>query len=139
MILEWKDIEGYEGIYKISNKGDVLSLERTAPHTSKSGKVTFRKVNQIIKKPFLAKNGYYVIELRTNKIKKFLVHRLVAKHFIPNPDNKPEVNHINLDTKCNETWNLEWVTKKENGEHALINQRKLFKGNQYKTLKNKKL
>jgi hypothetical protein len=135
MILEWKDIEGYEGIYKISNKGDILSLERTAPHTSKSGKVTFRKVNQIVKKPFISNKGYLVIELRTGKVCKFSVHRLVAKHFIPNPENKPEVNHINLDTKCNEVWNLEWATKKENEEHALINQRKLFKGNQYKTLK----
>jgi len=143
MILEkqdlevWKDVTGFEGLYKISSKGNILSLERTAIHTSKTGEKGIRKVNEKIKKPFKTSRGYLVVQLHSDKSYKFSVHRLVALHFLCNPENKPEVNHINCNKECNEIWNLEWVSKEENENHALQKGKKQFKGNQYKKLKNK--
>lgn len=71
-------------------------------------------------KPALNKDGYACVSLtKDNQAKSFRVHRLVAKEFIPNPDNKPEVNHLNGKKSDNWLTNLEWCTCKENREHAL--------------------
>ena len=104
----WKDIKGYEGKYQVSNKGNIKSLKQ----------FNKRGVDLIIK---LGKNntGYTIVRLtKNNKLKTPLVHRLVAQAFIPNPDNKPQVNHKNGNKADNTVENLEWVTRSENQKHA---------------------
>lgn len=101
----WKDVVGYEGLYKVSNLGRIM-----------------RTNNGIIKNQRLNPNRYWVVDLYKNKQQKTKsVHRLVAEAFIPNPDNKPCVNHIKPVTHncCDNTVeNLEWCTFKENTRHA---------------------
>ena len=97
----WKDIEGYKGHYQISNYGNVRSLKKDA---------------------FLMKGGYLkgykIISLWKNGTgKMFRVHRLVAAAFIPNPDNKPCIDHIDGDRANNHADNLRWVTAKENSNN----------------------
>ena len=111
---KWKDIKGYEGIYKINNKGVVKSLKRECNH--KFGKM-IRK--ERILKNQLDKDGYETICLRkNNKQKIFKVHRLVANAFIENKENKPQVNHIDSVRNNNYYKNLEWSTCKENIIHS---------------------
>lgn len=95
----WKDIKGYEGLYQISNHGRVKSLH--------FGKERIRKPSD--------SRGYPIILL--NKGGKYTVtyiHRLVATYFVPNPDNKPEINHLDENKKNNRADNLAWCTEKEN-------------------------
>lgn len=99
----WADIEGYEGLYQASNLGNIKSLL-----TSKLLKAS---VNS---------SGYLKVELHNKgKAKVFYVHRLIASTFIPNPSNKPQVNHRNGNKLCNSVDNLEWVTASENQKHAV--------------------
>lgn len=110
----WKDIEGYEGIYRVSNLGRVKSLDRL------DGSGAFRKSRLL--KLSLASVGYFRVNLcAKGKYESLYVHRLVAKAFIPNIDNKPSVNHIDGNKKNNSINNLEWVTPKENTTHAISN------------------
>lgn len=100
----YKDIIGYEGEYYISNKGNVKS---------KKAKV------DIILKPRISNCGYLRIALNKNKSKKqYSIHRLVAKAFIPNSENKSQVNHIDGVKTNNFVENLEWVTPSENTTHS---------------------
>ena len=111
MIEEWKDIEGYEGIYQISNLGRVKSLDRldSSNHRLKGN----------IRKFGTSPNGYVNIALfKQGKRDVFTVHRLVAETFILNPENKPQVNHIDEDKTNNMVSNLEWMTAKENVNHG---------------------
>lgn len=106
----WKDINGYEGYYQISNKGNVRSLDRFDGVHDRQ---------ETILKPNLKQNGYLQVGLRKHSTRKWIgVHRLVAIHFIENPDNKPQVNHIDGNKQNNNVENLEWVTAKENQNHA---------------------
>lgn len=107
----WADIRGYEGSYQVSNKGRVKSL----PRTVRNGKYgVIKRVGQVLKGRKKG-DGYIAVRLSgTNK----LVHRLVAEAFIPNPENKPYVNHINLNKSDNDVDNLEWCTHRENMIHA---------------------
>ena len=113
---EWKDIEGYEGIYQVSNLGRVKSLE--AGLLVKNG--YYRTKKESILSQYLCHNGYLAICLRLNKkTKRFLVHRLVGAAFIQNPDEKPTINHKNGNKQKNCIENLEWSTYSENLSHAL--------------------
>lgn len=100
------DIKGYEGLYKISNKGDVISLSKT------SG---FLKLKEKYLKPTVKSKGYLDVKLIKDGIKKhFYIHRLVAKHFIPNPNNLPQVNHKDKNPSNNNVNNLEWCDNSYN-------------------------
>ena len=106
MIKEWKPVVGYEGLYEVSNMGRVKSLKR------------LRTKERIIAQ-FQNHRGYARVTLwKDNSQKKYSVHRLVAEAFIPNPNNLPEVNHIDGDKQNNHMDNLEWCTRSENILHA---------------------
>ena len=111
----WKDIEGYEGYCQISNLGRVRSLDRVVKKSHGSTGV----VKGAIKKPTINTQGYLTVNLRKeSKQKCLLLHRLLAEYFIPNPENKPQVNHIDGNKANCTIENLEWVTRKENAQHA---------------------
>jgi len=118
---EWKDIEGYEGIYKISNLGEVKSLERKSAF-NRNGKSFFRTYHEKILKPALSgstSDKYLVVCLCKNKRSHTnKIHRLIAKAFILNPENKRCVNHIDGNKTNNHISNLEWCTHSENMKHA---------------------
>lgn len=98
----WKDIKGYEGKYQVSNLGRIKSLSYRNTGISK---ILVPKINK----------GYYEIGLYLNGIRKmFFVHRLVALTFIPNPNNLPQINHIDEDKTNNCVDNLEWCTQAYN-------------------------
>ena len=102
---EWKDIEGYEGLYQVSSFGRIRSLDKTV--ICKNGREFFMKGRIIRTRP--NNRGYIMVGLHKNKnFKLCLVHRLVAKAFIPNPDNLPQINHKNENKYYNHVSNLEW-------------------------------
>jgi hypothetical protein len=109
----WVDIEGYEELYSISTLGRVKSLER---YRQNHGRL--QKVESKIKSTRKDKQGYVLLDLyKDNKPKTVRVHRIVAEAFIPNPNNKETVNHIDGDKSNNNINNLEWASAKEQNEH----------------------
>lgn len=111
----WRDIQGYEGRYQISSLGRVKSLSRNV--NNHTGHI---KLNECILKQRTDYKGYMRIDIRDNTGVRhyFGIHRLVAQAFIPNPNNKPQVNHINGNKADNRLENLEWCTNSENQKHA---------------------
>ncbi|MBO3062747.1 NUMOD4 domain-containing protein [Mammaliicoccus fleurettii] len=104
----WKDVKGYEGLYKVSNHGKVWSARK-----------------KILLKEVKGGREYYRVVLTKNKEKKYFdVHRLVAINFIDNPFKKKCVNHIDENKTNNHYSNLEWVTHKENVNHGTAIEKK---------------
>ena len=122
----WKDIKDFEGYYQVSDDGQVRSVDRIL--YQKNGHPLSYKSH--IMKQTLARNGYYVVNLRNGtKTHATVVHRLVAEAFIPNPSMLPTVNHIDGNKLNNTVSNLEWVSYRDNNVHALVhNLRKPKKG-----------
>lgn len=115
---QWKDIKNYEGKYQISNLGRVKSLKKWS-----GNKYNPKWVYQDrILHPSNNGNGYLIIGLKKNNIRKnYYIHRLVAEHFIDNPNNYKEVNHLDYNKENNKADNLEWCTRKENIEYSIEN------------------
>jgi DNA-binding NarL/FixJ family response regulator len=121
----WKPLKEYEGLYEISNMGKIKSL-------IKKGNIK----EQIRKTGLDVSTGYINVMLRkNNKPLTKRVHRLVAEAFVPNPDNKLVVNHIDGNKKNNKASNLEWMTYSENTLHSFKTglQKKIFGDNNYIT------
>jgi glycosidase len=109
----------YEGIYEVSNFGNIRTLTR--PIFRKDGRLHYVQKQKILKKS-LFNNGYYFVSLHKNgKTEVRTIHSLVAETFIPNPENKRTINHIDGDKLNNNVENLEWNTDSENQYHALKN------------------
>ena len=109
----WKDIEGFEGYYQVSNMNRVKSLERTV-RCGLNGSY-YRTIHERILKPRKASNGYLQVLLsKDGKAKMYLVHRLVATVFCENPQGYKEVNHIDEDKTNNCADNLEWCSRSYN-------------------------
>lgn len=103
----WKDIKGYEGLYQVSNLGNIRSV--------KNGR-------KRIKKPLISGDRYPYLKIqlsKNSKPKNFFIHRLVAEAFIPNPNNYKEVNHIDENTFNNSSDNLEWCDRQYNADYSL--------------------
>lgn len=116
----FKDIKGYEGLYQVSNLGRVYSVKR-------------KTILSQIKKS----SGYYTVNLyKDTKMRTFLIHRLVACNFIQNPNNLPQINHIDGDKSNNKVSNLEWVDGFKNMRHAYDNNVSGFRDKVLETLRN---
>jgi hypothetical protein len=116
----WQDIKGYEDLYQISNLGRVKSMSRWVTN----GDNQYKYIHETIRKIQINKLRYGYCEISLYKCshaKRFKIHRLVAEAFIDNPNNKLEVNHKDGIKLNNCVDNLEWVTSKENKEHAWSN------------------
>lgn len=107
--IEWKPVVGYEGLYEVSNYGQVKKMYDSKNQYEKG----------YILNPSINQNGYYMVGLYKAKIRKNVnVHRILALAFIENPLNKPCVNHIDGNKLNNSLDNLEWSTYSENNKHA---------------------
>ena len=130
----WKDIEGYEGLYQVSNFGKVRSLDR---YNSRGC-----WIKGCIIEPTNCKGYLQIVLFLNGKKSYYYIHRIVAEAFLPNPDNKPEIDHINTDKTDNtvclnedgsvnyEKTNLRWVSHKENMNNPLTRKKQStrFKG-----------
>lgn len=117
--MRWKDVEGYEGIYQVSDTGLVRSLDRVSINKTKNGKDRPCKLKGRILKPHTRKDGRLSVAFSKNgKLKTFSVHVLVAKSFVEGERDGLEINHKDGDYTNNHYTNLEWVTKTENIRHS---------------------
>lgn len=113
----WKDIKEYEGLYQVSNLGRVKSLNYKRMGKEKILKSTKR-------------NNYpFVVLCKDGSPQNYYIHRLVAQAFIPNPDNKPCIDHINTDRTDNRVENLRWCTQKENCNNPITIEKKSGENN----------
>ncbi len=118
----WKPIPGYEKDYEVSSIGNVRSLRFANKGEGKKG-IGIRNL-----KPILSSHGYYVVNLHKNgHMKQFLVHRLVAQAFIPNPHNYQVIDHIDTITTNNNIGNLRWCTPKDNVNNPISSKRRIEK------------
>lgn len=111
----WKSITGYEGIYEISDAGEIKSIQRVI--TDAVGHTY--TIRERILKTYQLPNGYLTVTLcKNNQTRRYYIHRLVAETFIPNPLNLPIINHKNGNKQNCHAYNLEWSTYSDNNQHA---------------------
>lgn len=129
-VEEWRDIKGFEGLYQVSDWGNVRSLEKKCIGRNQYGTIFSYKKKGKILKPSFDRDGYLILGLRKDGVRKNAkVHRLVAEAFLPNPENKPIVGHTKTldngleDKTANEAWNLQWMTPEENSNFGTLPQR----------------
>lgn len=136
----WKDIDGYIGLYQISNLGRVKSLYREY-YSGKNHKILKIKKESIIKNKIYKATGYYYIVLcKDSTAKKVKIHRLVCAAFHDNPQNKAEVDHKNTIRSDNRAENLKWVTRKENQNNPITKQKhSISKIGKLNPMKNKRI
>lgn len=114
---EWRDIEGYEGLYQVSNIGRIKSLAHVIKANISGG---IRCTNEHIKRTNKGWHGYHYVALCKDGVSKTRsVHRIVAIAFIPNENNYPAVNHIDGNKDNNSADNLEWCSNAYNSAHAV--------------------
>lgn len=120
---EWKDIPGFEGLYQVSDLGRVKSLDRgVEAWNAKSKKnIVYRYKGKILTQT-KDKDGYMMLALGKHHPNK-KVHRLVAEAFIPNPENKSEIDHIDGNPENNIVENLRWANRKENINNPITKER----------------
>ena len=117
----WKDIEGYEGLYQVSNLGRVKSLDRVVEGKSSSTRLHRGKILS----PGIGSTGYYMVVLyKDGGGCSYTVHRLVSNTFIPNPHNHPYINHKDENKLNNNVDNLEWCTHQYNMNYGTANLRR---------------
>jgi len=113
----WRDVVDWEGYYQVSNLGRVKSLSRKVNGRNNKPNVIIER----IRKQRINAEGYYSLPLnRFGLVKTVRVHRLIAEAFLPNPENKTDVNHINSNRADNSLSNLEWATRSENVTHGYV-------------------
>lgn len=106
----WKDMPEYEGLYQVSNMGNIKSFHKSKKHPNSA---------EHFLKSTLSSNGYYQVTLyKGDSRRKFQVHRLVAMCFVPNPNGYPQINHKNEDISDNRAENLEWCTAAYNNAYG---------------------
>lgn len=111
----WGEIPGYEGRYQASTYGRIMSMSRH--YETGFGAIHYQATKFL--KPIKTQDGYLKVALSKEGIRTDKgIHRVVGETFLENPENKPEINHKNLDKHCNYLWNLEWNTFSENRKHA---------------------
>jgi len=116
--MTWKPVEGYEGLYEVSERGEVRSCARHIKTNILH--VESRLIEGRILKQNTKRNGYKTVDLcKEGKVKTALVHRIVAKAFCPNPNGYRFVNHIDSNRANNDSCNLEWVSSSENRMHGM--------------------
>ena len=121
----WVDIKGYEGFYQVSNQGRVRSVEREIIRNGRTTKLKGRVLKQNVDS-----KGYLCVNLsKENKTKTVRVHRLIAIAFIPNPENKPYIDHINTIRTDNRIENLRWATIEENANNPLSVEKQIGENN----------
>lgn len=135
---KWVDINGFEGLYRVSNTGKVRSVPRRSKNNgSYSGYVTVKSKEL---KQTVNRHGYHVITLYKSGVRYFkIVHRLVAESFIYNPNNYKEVNHIDMNKSNNNVANLEWCDREYNINHMYKNKNTSSKYKGVSFDKNRKL
>lgn len=122
MLELWKDIPGHEGVYECSNLGQVRTAKGKTTYRILNGKKQKRIWEQRVLKDRTPQGRDFRVNLwKDGKFEYWLVHRLVAMTFIPNPKGKPCINHIDGNPKNNQVNNLEWTTYTENQNHAFDN------------------
>lgn len=131
MMEEWKDVVGYEGLYEVSNLGNVRSLSRTAHVVRGKSEYTYSVCGKVIV-PQRRQHGYLAVCLyghggKNGRFTQKSVHRIVAEAFIENPMGYEEVNHKNEDKTDNRAENLEWCTHKQNTLYGTAIQRRVEK------------
>lgn len=120
----WKDIKNYEGLYQVSNEGRVRSLDHITLQKNFKGRMVQTKYKgRILTHGKGLKNYWRMTLSKNNVLKRFFLHQLVADAFIPNPDNKPYVDHIDGNPENNKVENLRWATTLENNRNPITLER----------------
>ena len=127
--VEWRPVPGYEGLYSVSNRGEVRSEARSIQR--KDGR--YNNVGQKIRKQSHIGNGYLAVSLsKDGEYRLTTVHRIVAQAFLANPENKPSVNHLDNNPSNNALENLEWATQKEIVDKCIAEGRFVYRTNKIK-------